>query len=68
MAATIEAPPRKTLLEWIEDDGNTTSDTQPECSETVRAFHARIAFTDGSDGGTPEPLAPPQGLALVPLG
>jgi hypothetical protein len=62
--AAIPAAPRKTLLEWI-DDGDTTG-TQPACSPKDQALHACIPFDDR--GGPAEPLQPPPGLRLAPLG
>lgn len=65
--SAVPPPPRKTLLEWIEtDDGDTPGDTRPTCSDAQRALHA--AITVGPVSGQREPLAPPQGLALAPLG
>jgi hypothetical protein len=68
--AAIPAAPRMTLLQWIEhDDGNTIASTQPACKTQVQDFHARIALApqDGRRDAA-EPLAPPPGLALAPLG
>lgn len=69
-SAAIPATPRKTLLEWIEfDDGDTTRFSQPACSSQAQALHAQIV-PDPKDGtGEPsEPIAPPPGLRLAPLG
>lgn len=68
--AAVPVAPRKTLLEWIElDDGDTTSFTQPACSNKVQAIHARILLAAGArGGGSAEPLEPPPGLRLAPLG
>jgi hypothetical protein len=67
--AAIPAAIRKTLLEWIEhDDGDTTS-TQPVCSEKDQALHASILLAPYHDAGSArEPLEPPAGLRLAPLG
>ncbi|GBH30670.1 MULTISPECIES: hypothetical protein [Sphingomonadaceae] len=68
--APIPAAPRKTLLEWIEhDDGNTSEFPQPSCSAQAKALHARILpDPDNGKGEAPEPLQPPPGLRLAPLG
>lgn len=64
--ATLPPPPRKTLLEWItDDDRDQPSDTRLVCPPAVAALHARIV---GREDGPREPLAPPHGLALPPLG
>lgn len=66
--AAIPPAPRKTLLEWIDiDDGHTTGTTQPACSAKVQALHAQILAPCRSIGFT-EPLEPPPGLRLAPLG
>ena len=67
--AAIPAAPRKSLIEWIENDGNSTDISQPACSSQAQALHARI-LSDPSNGNreTPEPLASPSGLRLPPLG
>ncbi|MCF8708682.1 hypothetical protein ACH37Y_17970 [Sphingomonas paucimobilis] len=69
-SAAIPAAPRKTLLEWIEhDDGNTTGFPQPPCSAQAQALHARILFDPANHKAeAPEPLQPPAGLRLAPLG
>jgi hypothetical protein len=69
-SVAIPAAQRLTLLQWIEfDDGDTTSYALPACTGQVQALHARIVFDPG-DGksGPPEPLQPPPGLRLAPLG
>lgn len=68
--AAIPPAPRKTLLEWIDiDDGHTTGTTQPACSAKVQALHAQILLPAGGRGqGYAEPLEPPSGLRLAPLG
>ena len=67
--AAIPAAPRKTLLKWIDhEDGDTTDFTQPACSEQVQAFHARILLVFEGRRGAQEPLQPPPGLRLAPLG
>jgi len=70
--AAVPAAPRKTLLEWIDDDdGDTPGSTQPTCGAQVRALHARLgAATDGRSGAiqASEPLPAPAGLLLPPLG
>ena len=66
----IPAVLHKTLLGWIErDDGDTTSHFQPSCNKQTEALHARIIH-DGAigTGQTGEPLQPPSGLRLAPLG
>jgi hypothetical protein len=68
--APIPAALRKTLLEWIEsDDGDTTSFTPPACSPQAQLLHAWFAL-DPRDGTAEvrEPLQPPAGLRLPPLG
>lgn len=69
-SAIIPPAPRKTLLEWIEaNDSATTDCAPPACTPEICAFHARIAIapeTAGFEG--PEPLQPPPGLRLPPLG
>lgn len=69
-AAAIPPAPRKTLLEWIDiDDGDTTGTTQPACSTEVRALHANLLVALSHEArGQPEPLEPPPGLRLAPLG
>lgn len=66
MAATIPVVARKTLLEWIDDDGNAPANTAPACSAAVQNLHARIAIA--RDSNAQEPLQPPPGLRLAPLG
>lgn len=67
--AAIPAASRKSLIEWIENDGNSTDISQPACSNHAQALHARI-LSDPGDGNreTPEPLQAPPGLRLPPLG
>lgn len=62
--------PRKTLLEWIDhDDGDTTRQTQPECSEQDEKLHARTFVTNAGRWIAPgDSLQPPAGLRLAPLG
>lgn len=61
----VPAPSRKTLLEWIEsDDGNEPDITQ--ASNQQLRFHAALVFAPREDQR--EPLTPPPGLALAPLG
>lgn len=69
-AAAVPPAPRKTLLEWIDhDNGDTTGTTQPTCSAEVQALHARILVAAGHEArGQSEPLEPPPGLHLAPLG
>lgn len=66
--AAIPAAPRKTLLEWIDhDDGDTTGTSQPATSADIQTLHASVlAALDRSDRR--EPLQPPPGLHLAPLG
>ncbi|MFC3215450.1 hypothetical protein [Novosphingobium panipatense] len=68
--ATIPPALRKTLLDWIEtDDGDTAGFTPPACSAQARALHARIVDDKpGGAGEFREPLQPPTGLRLPPLG
>jgi hypothetical protein len=68
--ATIPPVLRKTLLDWIEtDDGDTAGFTPPACSPRARALHARIVVDpQGGAGESREPLQPPAGLRLPPLG
>ena len=66
-AAAVPAAPRKTLLEWIDlDDGDTSSTSAPACDKRDQALHARIFGVAG--GKASEPLQPPPGLRLAPLG
>lgn len=68
-SAAIPAAPRKTLLEWIDlEDGDTTDSTPPQCSGKVQALHAQILVTSGDGGAAAEPIHPPAGLRLAPLG
>ncbi len=69
--AAIPAAPCKTLLEWIAcDDGDTTGLARPACSTQVETLHAAIVAgaQGGARGNTSEPLHPPAGLRLAPLG
>ena len=68
--AAIPASSRKTLLNWIDhDDGDTPGTTQPVCSPNVQALHAQVLLSPGSDRhGRGEPLQPPSGFHLAPLG
>lgn len=68
--AAIPAAPRKTLLEWIEnDDGNTTGPPQPSCSKQAQAIHVQIILDPGSQRDeTVEPIQSPASLRLPPLG
>ncbi|MFC0203351.1 hypothetical protein [Novosphingobium soli] len=67
--AAIPAAPRKSLIEWIENDGNPADISQPACSSQATTLHTRIV-ADPYDGTreTPEPLGCPSGLPLPPLG
>jgi hypothetical protein len=67
-AATIA--PRKSLLEWIYlDDGDNSKILAPTCSGDVQTLHARIvAAADDRKEQRGEPLQPPPGLGLAPLG
>jgi hypothetical protein len=67
--AAIPAAPCKSLIEWIENDGNSADISQPACSSQAKALHTRI-LADPYDGTreTPEPLTCPSGLPLPPLG
>jgi hypothetical protein len=66
--AAIPPASRKTLLEWIDhDDGDTTGTSQPETSPDLQALHTSVlAALHRSDHR--EPLQPPPGLRLAPLG
>ncbi|QOT74546.1 hypothetical protein H5V43_22005 (plasmid) [Sphingobium fuliginis] len=68
--AAIPAAPRKTLLEWIEtDDGDTSGPPHPPCTEQTQAIHRRLLLDPQSrQNETAEPLIPPVGLRLPPLG
>lgn len=69
--ALIPPAPRKTLLEWMAcDDGDTTGLARPACSAQAQALHlAIIASAQAGEGGDArEPLHPPPGLRLAPLG
>jgi hypothetical protein len=68
-AAATRAP-RKTLLEWIDlDDGDKGKILAPSCSSDVQTLHARIvAAADDRKAQPGEPLQPPPGLGLAPLG
>jgi len=63
--AAIPAAPRKTLLEWIDEDDGDTTGGPPPCGAKDQALHARILTTEGTES---EPLQPPPGLRLAPLG
>ena len=67
--AAIPAAPRKSLIEWIENDGNSADISQPACSSQAKTLHTRIV-ADPYDGTleTPEPLGCPSGFPLPPLG
>ncbi|BAI96669.1 hypothetical protein Sj15T_09740 [Sphingobium sp. TA15] len=69
-SAVIPAAPRMTLLQWIEhDNGDTTSFTRPACSIEEQTLHARIVLDpNGGTNEAHEPLQPPAGLRLPPLG
>jgi hypothetical protein len=61
------AAPRKTLLEWIDlEDGDTPGSIQPACSAKIQALHAQILVAAGN--APAEPIQPPAGLRLAPLG
>lgn len=66
----IPIAPRKTLLEWIDDDdGDTTADPQRTASKAEQEFHARVVAGAGlGRADETEPLQPPAGLGLAPLG
>lgn len=67
--APIPAAPRKTLLEWIDhDDGDTTGTTRPACSDDLQALYAQLPLATDRFRAFVEPLQPPPGLALAPLG
>ncbi len=69
-SAAIPPAPRKTLLEWIEfDDGDTTGSSLPARTQQARALHAQILPNGANNKNeATEPLQPPSGLRLVPLG
>ncbi|HEX7782600.1 MAG TPA: hypothetical protein VF509_07315 [Sphingobium sp.] len=69
-AAAIPAAPRSTLLEWIENDhGDTPGLSRPSCSKQAQALHAQIALGAGTqEDGPADPIPPPTGLPLPPLG
>lgn len=65
--AAVPPAPRKTLLEWIDtDDGDTSGFTRPACSDAVQQLHAQLLSR--ADRGATEPLQPPSGMRLAPLG
>jgi hypothetical protein len=65
----IPAAPRKTILEWIEHDGDTTPLAAPPDDKGSQAFHARIAHEpDRQQGRAAGPMPAPSGLRLPPLG
>jgi hypothetical protein len=65
----IPAAPRKTLLEWIEhEDGDTPETPHPICSARERELHAALVAKQDADTRDAEPLCPPAGLRLAPLG
>ncbi|MDJ0276306.1 hypothetical protein QLH51_05775 [Sphingomonas sp. 2R-10] len=69
--APIPAAPVKTLLEWMAcDDGDTTGLARPACSAQAETLHVAIVAgaQRGEGGGVREPLHPPAGLRLAPLG
>ena len=69
-STAVPPVPRKTLSEWIQHDhGDAPGLTKPRCSQQAQALHTRI-FPDpeGGEGEVPEPLTPPTGLQLGPLG
>lgn len=68
--AVLPAAPRKTLLQWIElDDGDVTCSPGPACDPEAQALHLKILIDQDSQQGEPtEPLQPPNGLRLPPLG
>lgn len=67
--AAIPPAPRKSLLEWISDDGHTPGTQLPACSIKAQALHARVATNPALAGhGICEPIPAPKGLALPPLG
>lgn len=68
--AAIPASSRKTLLNWIDhDDGDTPGTTQPVCSPDVQALHAKVLLSPVDNRrGRLEPLQPPPGFHLAPLG
>lgn len=64
--AGIPAVLRKPLLEWIEsDDGNSPTPAQPVISARLAELHATVV-TPADD--LREPITPPPGLRLAPLG
>lgn len=68
MPAAMPPAPRKTLLDWIDlDDGDTSDFAPPACSASLAELHGRVVLSPG-DGIAAEPLPPPPGLRLAPLG
>ncbi|PZU05768.1 MAG: hypothetical protein DI605_21060 [Sphingomonas sp.] len=69
-AAAIPAAPRCTLLHWIEDDhGDSSEPSRPACSKQAEALHAKIILgADTREDGPADPIPPPSGLCLPPLG
>ncbi|WP_054439669.1 hypothetical protein [Novosphingobium sp. ST904] len=69
-SAAIPPAPRNTLLEWIDnDDGNAPALSYPATSAQVAALHARIVVApDDGRNELREPIQPPPGLRLAPLG
>lgn len=66
MAAPLPPPQRKTLLEWIDqDDGHPPETAARKQSDASQALHARIVLITREQA---EPIPPPSGLRLAPLG
>ena len=69
-SAAVPPASRKTLLEWIDhDDGDTSGTAQPTCSREAQDLHAKVYAALGLEArGGFEPLQPPPGLHLAPIG
>lgn len=67
----IPPAPAKTLLEWMTcDDGDTPEIARPACSAQAETIHLAIVTSaqGGGGGAFHEPIHPPTGLRLAPLG
>lgn len=67
--AAIPPAPRKTLLQWIEDDdGEASLSAAPVCSAQAQSLHARLFLEPAEEKGATDWLQPAAGLRLPPLG